>query len=761
MTPTSGMSSNTALPNTSDQLMHHKGNDRHRYADEPKPMVMASEPKPTVVASEPRNQQKPAEPSKMYESWPKAEIGSGPPQRNLKPKKSTEMVKTQIEAESKQSDREAQRKIELEDKLPTLADQLVALLPEAYRHIPKPTFLKERREIEAREKAAKVQEIKPRRQEDFGKTPLKHDKGNKQQHSTNLKHVQHVKPQNENLENHAAQIKASRQLNPSHHQDSAKPSESKHEQNDTLQVAGGATAVDKNEGTVPNKRPIIPAAQSAGQKNDDGGITLWRAHATPEQKAKIRKVIERAFELSKGNPARTDHGGHTSNVFESNESSMSRDLLDLPKISYPADDSRFRKDATEWKRFVSHEKPDPAQHPSIRDAENQLRCQYVGWDGNLTPPSTDWTIPAEFDFRNVAQLRLMEKWLEDNVENALYRPFEVDLTTEGFRDGSLPASGVHRPYALYPPDSLFVGGKPDFGSVDWSLVPTDPPRMPGTFLIPENVNEVIRIATVHRIKTKQEYIAEKEELRRQKKERALSDFKLDPNRAQLVNNPWIPKANIYIRPAKRSDIPQITELFNYYVEHTIHAIECRRIDEQEMDGRLKMAEREKKAFLVAILRNPKGAKHLSPGVQRRRHGRDPHRQSTAQAAESEVVVGFSLLEKFSLWGSTMHNTAELYLYVSPNHLHMGVATNLMDRMIPSVDSCHPSHRGTDFVPPDRQAQLLYEIGGAANVKKLVVSLFYRTGEEDEFRWKKQWLEGKFIFDQASYMHNIAEKFGEP
>ena len=340
------------------------------------------------------------------------------------------------------------------------------------------------------------------------------------------------------------------------------------------------------------------------------------------------------------------------------------------------------------------------------------------------------------------------------------------MTVEEFKNGSGPVSGVRQPYTFYPPDTLFVGETPHFGSYDWSLVPTIPLPKLGAILIPENATEVIRVATSHKAFVDRAYKANREQQRRMDKEQAAKDIKYHRNRAQLDNNPFVPKANIYIRPAKALDIPQLTKLYNRYVENTIDAIECQPIVEKEMRTRFLVAKQERRAFLVAISLPP-GGKTPPHEEEPRKSGRanngrrNRNNRGNTQVIPPEVVVGFSYIERFSLPTTAFEHTAELFVFVSPDHLRLGIGKTLVDRIMPSVDTLQSTHSGTDFVPGDRSAQMMYELGGPRKTKKIVATLFYHTGEEEDFRWKKNWLEKKLFFTQASFMYTIAEKFGKP
>ena len=742
MTSTSTVNPTTYLSNASNPPKESIGNDVG--IGPVKSMPVSQEPK-LLGQQLPRNKKESSD-----TSLPAWGGGSEDSRKSAGPKSSS--------SKQQEYDEQMKRRALAVERLPGLTAQLIAMLPPEYRHIPKPKFLTEKLDTEAREKASKTEQPLSNRPD---------GNSNDQQHNAFLRDSRY---------DNKSQAKQSAKDG---EQDDNRPENARssevhgHQRNKSSQLSSGGTEKtsnaagdDKNESPVFDKRLGATASQSSVQQDGDGEVTLWRAHPTRAQKETIRKEIERLFNLGKGKFAWTEHGLYESDDLETDGSCRTAQaFLEMPKITYPEDDSRFYKDASKWLDFVQPKTLAPHQR-SAQYAGNQLRCQYVGWDGNITPPLTDWTKPLQWDSRDSEQLKMIARWLSAGVETALYQPYELDITTDGFKSGTLPSSGLREPYTLTPPDSLLLFDPPHFGSLDWSLIPTIPVVKEVTIFVPENANAVVRIATTHKAKVKQDYAAEKKEDRRSKQKQARNDFKYHRNRQQLENNPFVPKANIYIRPAQICDIPQITELFNHYVENTIDAIECKPIEEHVMAARFNVAERENKAFLVAILKPPEGAKppnaqaNASRGYrgQRRRQAR---RHDTVDAITCETVVGFSCLERFSLWESAFHNTSELYLYVHHKYLRMGIGMNLMDRMMPSVDRFRHTHSGTDFIPPDRAAQRSYEMGGLAGIKKLVVSVFYRTGEEDDFRWKKRWLEEKWQFDQASYMHNIAEKFGQP
>lgn len=220
----------------------------------------------------------------------------------------------------------------------------------------------------------------------------------------------------------------------------------------------------------------------------------------------------------------------------------------------------------------------------------------------------------------------------------------------------------------------------------------------------------------------------------------------------------IPKANIYIRPAQNSDLRQIADIYNHYVKHTIHTCELDATDENEWRDRLTSIDEEKLAFLVAVSKSSKGQRGHEGPTRGGRHGRGRGaggNQNRPHVKFHENVLGFAFAEDYAGLNTIYQFTAELQLFVHPEHYRVGIGKTLMDRMIPSLDPMYMSRGGTDFIADNR---IMYEVGGKRDIRKVIINIGYHTGEDKDFKWQKNWLQENWEFEHVGTLSNIGVKF---
>ncbi|MCJ1437451.1 hypothetical protein MMC27_006838 [Xylographa pallens] len=416
--------------------------------------------------------------------------------------------------------------------------------------------------------------------------------------------------------------------------------------------------------------------------------------------------------------------------------------------------------AGRWRWFNGNVEPSETGH-NEQAPKKELRHELAAWDGQWLTPPIEWNMRGQFNNNTRSHVQWMEDWVLARVMEALNKPVKLDVTNAGWLSGHSPASGTSKQWQTFPEDCVADHVPLEYGPVDWSQAPTLPPNDPYSQTIERQNQTSLSLAKKFcREHHTEKVSAMKEKLARQV-EHALMKRHAEQSRLERA-----PKANIYIRPAQLSDIPQIKHLYNYYVLNTVHALELEVTDDSEWQNRLQGAEDENLAFLVAVL---KAAKKYGPGAGEGRRGKRVGRggfarrngftrpENNQRDFASETIVGFSFAEDHAGMHTMFQHTVELQLFVDPNHYRNGIGKTLMDRMMTSLDKSYMMEAATDFVD---DGKMCYDIGGARDVHKILVTVGFHFGDEKEFEWRKSWLEQKWEFDHIGTMNCLGKKFGK-
>ena len=209
-----------------------------------------------------------------------------------------------------------------------------------------------------------------------------------------------------------------------------------------------------------------------------------------------------------------------------------------------------------------------------------------------------------------------------------------------------------------------------------------------------------------------------------------------------------PLLNIYLRPAVKTDMKQLTDLYNWGVENSVRPAETRAIELSDMRERFNNSKDDKLPFIVAIL---KGRKDV------------PRDQYTGIAREQ--IVGFAVATGFTALDYVEHIAADLEVYVHHEFRRMGVGNCLLDRLLCATDRGHMERGGYPFHcdPAERH---WYEVGGARNLHKLAFVVRHHSrpqkdspAELDVMTWIKRWLVKEWDFEEEARLKQIGAKDG--
>ena len=387
-----------------------------------------------------------------------------------------------------------------------------------------------------------------------------------------------------------------------------------------------------------------------------------------------------------------------------------------------------------------------------QDASGDLR----NWDGTLAPPPVDWYSRPSFNNNDEAFREHFDSWLNWNLVNTFAKYAEKhtlvipqiqvaddDLCPDGIdlvsRDHTIDGENcriygygndlaeeigeaVHR----LRPDDL-----EDWGKVDMRLEMNEMHN-------DETADFLVQNYMGHKMIEQKERAITIEQLRKAQVEKSRE--------IMAITTPVV-KANIYVRPARREDMSQLAELFNYYIKNSARTTELEPVTSQIMEDRLHTARHDKLPFFVALSRKPVPKKG---------------KKTIFEATHYEKVLGYALAQDFSGVTLAERFTSELELYVHPDWRRKGIGKSLLDKILEVCDPGWLPRQGYSFhCEPD--VAHMYGAGGQRDLISLVFVVRHysniKANEEPDYPWIKQWLAENFGFKEQGCLQSCSVKHG--
>ena len=383
----------------------------------------------------------------------------------------------------------------------------------------------------------------------------------------------------------------------------------------------------------------------------------------------------------------------------------------------------------------------------------------VGWDGKLQPPPVDWNDRPRFNNNSPAFKNSFNNWFA----TAAAETFEFVDMTPMFK--KIPKHIVEN--LDFHPDGLSMIRKEDtlnalnISKYGYNIEPTDVAK----YAEPVNAEDFtdwgkLDMREPDNVKFKEEtakQLVDNWMAHQQNSKRNITSLAMmhgsKPLKESKAPKPEInlnkPSVNIYLRPAVRTDIKQLTDLYNWWVENSVRPAETRAIELSDMRERFDNSrDDEKLPFIVAIL---KGKKDVP---------RDNY-----TGIKGEQIVGFAVATGFTAMDYVEHIAAELEIYVHHRFRRLGVGRCLIDRLLCATDRGHMERGGYPFHcdPAERH---WYEVGGARSLHKLAFIARHHSRpkkdaleELDATTWLKKWLVKEWDFEEEARLKQIGAKNG--
>ncbi|KAL8942255.1 MAG: hypothetical protein Q9216_001780 [Gyalolechia sp. 2 TL-2023] len=365
--------------------------------------------------------------------------------------------------------------------------------------------------------------------------------------------------------------------------------------------------------------------------------------------------------------------------------------------------------------YVGRRPPNPYQtNDHLGDYEpGQLR----GWDGNWAPAPVEWDIRDMYDYRKPEHQRSIKNFVVDrylSYNNGGCAALKID--EEQFTSGASLATGLGH------------FGKPIDAVYHHHLRAQDPYTLNKLHQTAEQSRKIF-VRGHERIfgpteKKRVKKLTEAEMQANQKKHEALI--------ASIPPNKFIPISNIYIRPARAVDLPQIRRIHSEWVRLSVVTSERVELTDAQWRIRFDDCAEERFPFIVAILRNG--------------HTAEP----------TERIVGFAYAEDFGGERSMWRYTCELQFYTDPSYLRKGIGKNLVDVVLRGLDNFYVYHDAVPFVYSQDELNR-HDSGGSRRLKNVMVSFPFKETEQEQSKWIWDWLARVFDFEVQANLKGIGRK----
>ncbi|EMC92286.1 hypothetical protein BAUCODRAFT_38316 [Baudoinia panamericana UAMH 10762] len=229
-----------------------------------------------------------------------------------------------------------------------------------------------------------------------------------------------------------------------------------------------------------------------------------------------------------------------------------------------------------------------------------------------------------------------------------------------------------------------------------------------------------------------------EKLQREKN-RASKLSKLPSNSA--AHQRIKPGVNIYLRMAKASDMAQVRDIYNYYVDFTCCTPETETRTTADMQMRYDRVMSNTLPFLVACERG---------GKLPRRGGRR-HRGGGEDIWLPDRIVGFATADDFHDMMGMYRFTCEIEVYVAKDRTMQGIAKCLCDKMLAMLDPDYLERGGYDIQGDDLEG-----VGPSRVMQNIIVHVPYEKPERLE--WMSRWLYS-MDFEQEGNLSDVGNKVG--
>ncbi|KAF2756899.1 hypothetical protein EJ05DRAFT_46655 [Pseudovirgaria hyperparasitica] len=408
------------------------------------------------------------------------------------------------------------------------------------------------------------------------------------------------------------------------------------------------------------------------------------------------------------------------------------------------------------------EKPNPGgveiEVHGGQDPDYDIR-QLTDWNGDWLPAPVEWENRRGFRHRGGNFSQWMHTWGTDHANNhkvaviPLYPhdgpvvhpdwfPKVIDeQSPQTFWDSFCRSA----PEPTWEED---LAWKPWWLTIiDGIFIPT--PEQPSDKMSPEEELDYAQNNTFglhsdgaaewYATKEKLKHIEKKKKRAEMKEKRKESMELLKTYQIQVPDRSIKPELNIYLRPMKASDIPQVTKIYNWHQEHSVSPPEVDPVPLRIMQDRIASIEQAHFPLIVAVEK---------VASKKSRYG---------EFALTENIAGYAYVDDYHSRAGMHRYTGEIDVYVRHDCRRKLVGTCLMDKLMSLVDPGFDERGGYDWRSgEDSTGQ--YMRGGRRMMGKMMIRVGYFDGDVPGYERAEKFL-NQFNFTICGNEEKVGAKDG--
>ena len=334
--------------------------------------------------------------------------------------------------------------------------------------------------------------------------------------------------------------------------------------------------------------------------------------------------------------------------------------------------------------------------------ETNEKHELADWDGSLMPAPVDWELRPEW--RDKAMQKHMVHWLK-RIEELQRGP---DVTQPSFRDGDAHTNQLNL---------------------------LSPPRHEETLPNPEKLENPGQTSSVSMMNFRIKSLNRSLVRRDKRYSRVMRRVTASPAVEEAgVDNPYAPKVQMYIRPARRADVAACKDIYQHYCKVSVVAPELTISSVDNMYTIFDDVDQLNLPWIVAV------------------EGSLDHKGQ--EPREGGKILGYAFADDFGGPNSAFQFTVEMQVFTHADHTRLGVGKCLVDQLLYLLDPLHTFPSGCRFLTSDLRWQ---EPGGRRRVAKVLCNIPYVADEPAEMDWQRKWfLENQF--EEVGKLTGVGAKF---
>jgi len=164
---------------------------------------------------------------------------------------------------------------------------------------------------------------------------------------------------------------------------------------------------------------------------------------------------------------------------------------------------------------------------------------------------------------------------------------------------------------------------------------------------------------------------------------------------------YVPRIPCFLRPAEKSDMEEVTRIYNWEVDHGMQALDSWQLQVEGFEQILRDAQFYSMPFIVAVRGSARNLGLTAGNLVYATFDQVPFDESDKRGE----ILGFAYLSNWQpgLAGTgtgSSRSTARINVFVHPDYRRKKIGFSLLDMLLTTLSDCFSTQSAYDFVDPD-------------------------------------------------------------